>query len=129
CITDRSVCTMLSPVSPSATGNTFRSLTSWRRASSCAQAEATTFRKRSIEGSATGRALRLRGLGYLARLEAAGADVHAPRRAAVIDPDLLEVGVESPLGGDHRVAATVPECRTLAAGVTDLGHSRGILER
>ena len=35
--TARSVSAMLSPVSPSATGKTFRSLTSWRRASSCAE--------------------------------------------------------------------------------------------
>src|SRR5262249_21740379 len=34
--------------------NTFRSLTSWRRDSSCAQAVASTRRKRSIEGSDNG---------------------------------------------------------------------------
>ena len=44
--TARSVSTMLSPVSPSATGNTLRSLTSWRRDSRCASAPATSVRKR-----------------------------------------------------------------------------------
>ena len=128
-ITARSVWTMLSPVSPSATGNTLRSLTSWRRASSCAQAEATTLRKRSMEGSGTEVSRgSLGGLGHLPRFEAAGADVHAPRRAAVIDPDLLKIGVEAPLGRDHRVAAAVPEGRALAARMTNLGHSGGILE-
>jgi hypothetical protein len=42
----RSVSAMLSPVSPSATGKTLRSLTSWRRASSWASPAATTARKR-----------------------------------------------------------------------------------
>ena len=52
-ITARSVIAMLSPVSPSATGKTLRSLTSWRRASSEAYAELMTRRKRAIEGSVT----------------------------------------------------------------------------
>ncbi len=42
---------MLSPVSPSATGKTLRSFTSWRRASSEANAELTTRLKRAIDGS------------------------------------------------------------------------------
>ena len=49
--TARRVIAMLSPVSPSATGNTFRSLTSCRRLSSSAQACATARRKRTMLGS------------------------------------------------------------------------------
>ena len=75
--TARSVSAMLSPVSPSATGNTFRSLTSSRRASSSASERWTTARNRTRDGSAkvAGRL----GLGDLARLEAARADVDALR--------------------------------------------------
>src|SRR4029077_387627 len=45
--TARNVSAMLSPVSPSATGNTLRSLTSSRRDSRCASAPATAARKRT----------------------------------------------------------------------------------
>src|SRR6201999_358666 len=65
------------------------------------------------------------GLRDLARLEAARADVHALRRAVLDDPDLLEVRVEPPLGGDHRMRAALAERRPLPAGVTDLGHRAG----
>ena len=50
-ITERSVIAMLSPVSPSATGKTLRSFTSCRRASSEAEAEERTRRKRARDGS------------------------------------------------------------------------------
>src|SRR5918997_1887026 len=113
---------MLSPVSPSATGKTLRSLTSCRRSSRCASAAATTARKRVRFVSATPETTRLDSLGYLAGLKAARADVGAGRRALVKDPHLLEVRVEAPLRRDHRVTAAVPERGTLAADVTDLGH-------
>src|SRR5947207_8371582 len=64
-------------------------------------------------------------LGYLARLQAAGADVHTARSAVIVDSDLLQVGIEASLRRDHRVTAAMPERRTLAAGMTDLGHSLG----
>src|SRR5215213_411115 len=114
---------MLSPVSPSATGNTLRSLTSSRRASSSASAPSTTARKRIRLGSATaGRPPRLR-LGDLAGLQAARAHVHAPRRTARLpDAHLLQVRVEPPLGGDHRMGAGLPERGALAAGMTDSSH-------
>src|SRR5439155_5604483 len=70
----------------------------------------------------TGRLCRLRDL---AGLQAAGADVDSPGSAAVVDPDLLEVGVEAALAGNHRVAAAVPERRSLSARVTYLCHRRG----
>ena len=76
----RIVSTMLSPVSPSATGNTLRSLTSWRRDSRCGErpgdqgAEADQVRVRHDPP-------RLSRLGDLAGLEAARADVDPPRRA------------------------------------------------
>ena len=70
-------------------------------------------------GIAHGRA-RLTSLGDLAGLEAARADVHATRRAAVVDPDALEVRIKAAIGGNHRVAAGVAEGRTLGADVTDL---------
>src|SRR5205823_6929876 len=115
---------MLSPVSPSATGNTFRSLTSCRRASRWASAPSTALRKRTRLVAATAARLfgHLGGLGDLARLQAARADVHAPGSPAIVDADLLEVGLEAPLGGHHRVAAAVAERGALAAGMTDLGH-------
>src|SRR5687767_6992403 len=115
-----SVSAMLSPVSPSATGKTLRSLTSSRRASSSASERWTTLRKRTRLGSAKV-AARLR-LGDLARLEAAGADVDALRRARLGDADLLQVRVEASLGRDHGVRAALAEGRALSAGVTDTGH-------
>ncbi len=99
----RSVSAMLSPVSPSATGKTLRSLISARRDSRCARAPSTAARKRTRLGSGRGdgtartarRARRaLDGLGDLAGLEAAGADVDALGRLADEDPDLLQVRVE-----------------------------------
>src|SRR5947199_10877242 len=135
---------MLSPVSPSATGNTLRSLTSSLRDSRCASAPATAMRKRSRLVSVTattpitfwwlrrlrdrarslraagqaGRPRRARpsgGLRDLAGFEAARAHVDAPRRFADHDPDLLQVRVEAALGGDHRVAEALPEGRALFA--------------
>src|SRR5262245_55142213 len=115
---------MLSPVSPSATGNTLRSLISSRLASRWASATPTTWRKRTIDESGTAEEptprARLRVLGDLARLETAGADVDAPGPALVVDADLLEVRVEAPPGGDHRVAAGVTERGLLAAVEADL---------
>src|SRR5437588_9039611 len=64
----------------------------------------------------------LDGLQYLAGLQAAGADVLSPRSPVDEDPDLLEVGVEAALRGDHRVAAAVAERRPLLAHVTHLRH-------
>ena len=111
--TARSVSAMLSPVSPSATGNTLRSLTSSRRDSRWASAPATAARKRTRlvsvtrtrvsasggrgrcpGGSRAGRACAVEGsesLRHLAGFQAAGAHVHAPRRGADHDPDLLQV--------------------------------------
>ena len=57
----------------------------------------------------------LSGLGDLAGFEAARADVDATGRAALDDPDLLQVRVEASAGGDHRVAAVVAERRALGA--------------
>src|SRR5687768_14897299 len=133
---------MLSPVSPSATGKTLRSLTSSLRASRLAYAAVTTRRKRWMLGSAMrrgesrptapGSEARAAvtggpsgGLGDLVGLEAAGADVDAPGAAGLGDPDLLQVRLEAPLGGDHRVAPGLAERRSLAAAVTDPRH-RGV---
>src|SRR5689334_18726855 len=123
--TARSVSAMLSPVSPSATGKTLRSLTSSRRDSSCARAASRTRRKRRRLGSATiGDRPKLR-LGYLARFEAARAHIDALGSAALNDPDLLDVDVEATLGRDHGVRATLAKGGALAAGVTDSGHRCG----
>src|SRR6201999_3879911 len=112
---------MLSPVSPSATGKTFRSLTSWRRASSAARPASTSARKRRMAGSLTQLILRrqaaptrrpvagLTGLCDLPGLKAARADVHTTRRTAVVDPHPLKVGIEAAICGNHRVAAAVAE--------------------
>ncbi len=62
------------------------------------------------------------GLGDLVGLEAARADVSAQLAAVLFDPHLLQVRVEAPLGGDHRVAAGLAERRSLAAAVANLGH-------
>src|SRR6476646_2077984 len=127
----RSVSAMLSPVSPAATGKTLRSLICARRDSRCARAPSTAARKRTRLGSGRGdgtarRARRARpvldGLGDLAGLEAAGADVHALRRLADEDADLLQVRVEPAPGRDHRMTTTVSEGGALPAAVTDLGH-------
>src|ERR1700758_4637427 len=66
---------MLSPVSPSATGKTLRSLTSWRRDSRCASAPATAARKRTRLVSVTA-----------TRLSACATDTRPPGR---MDGDLL----------------------------------------
>src|ERR1700736_1599504 len=121
---------MLSPVSPSATGNTLRSLTSSRLDSRCARPPATAALKRTRLVSVTARpCVRARGpgtcsdgLGDLAGLEAAGAHVHAAWRGAHQDSDLLEVGIEASLGGDHRVTPALAEGGSPTAAVTDLGH-------
>ena len=55
-------------------------------------------------------------------LQAAGADVDAPRSRADEHPDLLEVRVEAALGGAHGVASALAERRPLPAAVTYLGH-------
>src|SRR4051812_20555173 len=120
--TARRVSAMLSPVSPSATGKTLRSLTSSRRDSRCARAASMTRRKRRRLGSATA----LRGLSSclrdLASLEAARADVDALRCPVLDDANLLDVHVEATLGRDHRVRAALAEGRALTAGMTDSGH-------
>jgi PAS domain S-box-containing protein len=67
--------------------------------------------------------VKLCGLGHLVGLQAARADVNAPRPAArILDADLLQVRVEAPPGGDHRVTPRVAERGALAAAVADLGH-------
>src|SRR4051812_8065737 len=124
----RSVSAMLSPVSPSATGNTFRSLISARRDSRCASAPSTAARKRTRLGSGrdggTARtcAPGSDGLDDLAGLKAARADVDALRRLADEDPHLLQVRVEPAPRRHHRVRAAVSERGALPAAVTDLGH-------
>src|SRR3954467_3827920 len=124
----RSVSAMLSPVSPSATGNTFRSLISARRDSRCASAPSTAARKRTRLGSGrdggTARtcAPGSDGLDDLAGLQAARADVDALRRLADEDPHLLQVRVEPAPRRHHRVRAAVSERGALPAAVTDLGH-------
>src|SRR5262249_39071600 len=106
------VSAMLSPVSPSATGKTFRSLTSPRRRSSSAKPAATTLRKRTRLSSATvsfytlprRRYVRSDVLGDLAGLQAASTDVLTGRRTADRDANFLEVGIEAPTRRNHRVA-------------------------
>src|SRR4029453_9938770 len=115
-----SVRAMLSPVSPSATGKTLRSLISARRDSRWASAPSSATRKRTRLGSDTEG--RLERLGDLAGLQAARADIHAARGLAHEDPHLLQVGIEAPLRGHHRVASAVAECRAPTAAVTDLRH-------
>src|SRR6185437_3772090 len=61
--TARRVSAMLSPVSPSATGKTLRSLTSWRRDSRWASAPATAARNRTRLVSVTATRLSARGAG------------------------------------------------------------------
>src|SRR6202030_1799043 len=130
----RSVSAMLSPVSPSATGNTLRSLTSSRRDSRCASAPATTARKRTRFVSVTAVCLSpssaalpaapgfLRRLQHLSRFQTARAHVHPARRLSIEDPHLLQVRVEATLRRNHRVAAALAERRPLAAAVTHLCH-------
>src|SRR5205085_12507615 len=65
------------------------------------------------------------GLGDLAGLQAARADVRAEGSALLDDADLLQVRIEPALGGDHGVGAALTEGGTLAAGVTDTGHEAG----
>ena len=59
------------------------------------------------------------GLCDLAGLQAARADVDTTRRARVVDADALKVGIETAIGGNHRVAAAVAEGRTLRADVAN----------
>src|SRR5690348_15385272 len=67
-------------------------------------------RRYSVSPRARGRGIdHLRSLCDLAGLQAARADVHAPRRPAIVDADLLQVRLKAPLGCDHRVTAAVPE--------------------
>src|SRR6202021_2259723 len=69
----------------------------------------------------------LQGLGDLAGFQTACAHIHATGGLAHENPYLLEVGIEAPLGGDHRVTAALSERRTLPAAVTYLGHIWGSL--
>src|ERR671935_157283 len=55
-------------------------------------------------------------------LQAAGADVGARRLAFQEHADALEVRVEAPLRGHHRVAPVVAEARLLPADCADLRH-------
>src|SRR3954451_13258156 len=67
----------------------------------------------------------LSGLCDLVGLEAARADVGAQLAAVLLDPHLLQVRIEAPLGRDHRVASGLAERRPLAAAMTDLCHRVG----
>src|SRR4029079_113103 len=58
----------------------------------------------------------------LAGLEAARADVGTRRLAVQQYPDALQVRVEAPLRGNHRMAPVVTERRLLPADCADLGH-------
>ena len=60
----------------------------------------------------------------LAGLQAARADVGTLRRPADDDADALEVGIETPLRGDHRMAPVIAEPGLLPADGTDLWHGR-----
>ena len=102
-------------------GSTLRSLISWRRDSRWASAPSSAMRKRTRLGSDT-RRRRSKRLRDLAGLEAARADVDAPWGLAHEDPHLLQVRIEAPLRGHHRVASAVAECRASTAAVTDLRH-------
>src|SRR5215210_2485977 len=67
----------------------------------------------------------LDGLLDLVALEAARADVRPRRLALQHDADALEVRVEAPLRGHHRVAPVVAEAGLLPADRADLGHGGG----
>ena len=67
----------------------------------------------------------LDGLDDLAGLQAAGAHVVAGRLAVENEPHALEVRLEAPLRGDHRVRAGVPRPGALPADDTDPGHAAG----
>src|SRR6185312_3365448 len=67
---------------------------------------------------------RLERLLDLAGLEAARADVGARRLALDQDADALEVRLEAPLRGHHRVTPVVTEAGFLPAACADLGHRR-----
>src|SRR4051794_38316642 len=64
----------------------------------------------------------LNGLLDLAGLEAARADVGAGGLALQEHADALEIRVEAPLRGDHRMAPVVTETGLLPADCADLGH-------
>src|SRR5207248_7026004 len=76
-----------------------------------------------------GRKVALDGLLHLAGLQAAGADVGALRLAGEEDAHALQVRVEPPLRGDHRVAAVVPERGRLSADCANLRHSRRMVAK
>ena len=119
-----SVSAMLSPVSPSATGKTLRSLISSRRDSRCASAPST--RRGSGRGSGRTRraaAPELDRLGDLAGLEAARADVHAPW--APCPRGSAPSGGSDRSGASWRPSSGCGCCRMPgpAAAVTDLRHA------
>ena len=110
--TARSVSAMLSPVSPSATGKTLRSLTSWRRDSRCAIAPATSARKRSRLVSVT------RSASSCPPEHAAGSPARATRNArqgyATIGGAAAAAGlprVERPGRNRLRASAALTPCR------------------
>jgi hypothetical protein len=59
------------------------------------------------------------GLGDLAGLQAARADVDTTWRTGIVDADALKVGIKTAIGGNHRVAAAVAEGGTLQADVAN----------
>jgi hypothetical protein len=62
------------------------------------------------------------GLGDLVGLQATRADIRAQGAAVLLNPHLLQVRIEAPLSGDHRVASGLAERRSLTAAVTYLCH-------
>ena len=70
-------------------------------------------------------ARRLGGLGDLAGLEAARADVDALGRPVEVDANPLEIRIEAALRCHHGVAAAVAERRALPTRVAYLGHRAG----
>ena len=74
-------------------------------------------------GSDTARAPdNLRSLDYLAGLQAARADIDAAGGSPVVDSHALEVWLEPPLRGNHRMAAAMAKRGALRADMADLGH-------
>src|SRR5439155_18351883 len=64
------------------------------------------------------------GLLNLAGLQTTRAHIRTSRLAVQEHADALEVRVEAPLGGDHRVAPVVAEARLLPTDCADLAHRR-----